>query len=176
MSIAVVSGAIANKHLNGGASWTRLSYALGLKKLGFSVYFVEQIKPETCIDADGAPATLADSENLAYFKHVMEQFHLWDSSALISTTGKECYGMAYKQLREVADAADLLVNITGHLTIDSIKRPIRRKVYVDLDPAFTQFWCEAGYAGPHLEKHDFYFTVGENIGTAGCAIPTGDIR
>jgi hypothetical protein len=84
--------------------------------------------------------------------------------------------MAYKQLLEVAEAADLLVNITGHLTIDSIKRRIRRKVYVDLDPAFTQFWREARNAGPHLEEHDFYFTVGENIGTAGCAIPAGDIR
>src|SRR5215471_12831969 len=131
MSIAVVSGAIANKHLNGGASWTRLSYALGLKKLGFSVYFVEQIQPQTFIGGDGAPATLTDRGSLAYFKHVMEQFDLCDSSALISTTGKECYGMAYKQLLEVAEAADLLVNISGHLTLDSIKGRIRRKVYVD---------------------------------------------
>jgi hypothetical protein len=168
MSIAILSGAIANKPLNGGATWTRLSYLLGLKKLGFDVYFVEQIP--------GAPTSLENRENLAYFNRVMAQFDLSECSALVSSTSQECYGMTYKQLLEVADAADLLINITGHLTLDAVKRPIRRKVYLDLDPGFTQFWHEAGNAGAHLGGHDFYFSVGENIGRPGCSIPTSGIR
>ena len=51
MPTAIVSGALANKYLNGGSVWTRLSYALGLKKLGFQVCFVEQISRESCRDA-----------------------------------------------------------------------------------------------------------------------------
>jgi hypothetical protein len=43
MTTVLVSGAIANKYLNGGEAWVRLSWALGLRKLGFRVYFVEQI-------------------------------------------------------------------------------------------------------------------------------------
>ena len=44
MSVVLVSGALANKLHNGGAAWTRLSWALGLKALGFEVAFVEQIR------------------------------------------------------------------------------------------------------------------------------------
>jgi hypothetical protein len=53
---------------------------------------------------------------------------------------------------------------------------LRRKAYVDLDPGFTQFWHASGDAGARLDGHDFYFTVGENIGTRSCPIPTGGIR
>ncbi len=52
----VVGGVIANKYLNGGAVWTRLSWILGLKKLGFDVYFVEQIAGSSCVDAKGTVA------------------------------------------------------------------------------------------------------------------------
>ena len=45
MAIAIVSGALANKHLNGGNAWSRLSWALGLERLGYRVYLVEQIDP-----------------------------------------------------------------------------------------------------------------------------------
>src|SRR5436190_1790901 len=101
MSIAIVSGAIANKYLNGGAAWTRLSYVLGLRKLGFDVYFLEQINPETCMDAKGGPAAIGDSENLAYFERVMQQFQLSGKSAIVSVIGRECYGMRYGQLLEL---------------------------------------------------------------------------
>ena len=49
-------------------------------------------------------------------------------------------------------------------------------MYFDDDPGFTQFWHDAGSAGPRLDGHDFYFTVGANVGTPGCPIPTGGIR
>src|SRR2546423_839740 len=42
-------------------------------------------------------------------------------------------------------------------------------------PGFTRFGHAAGGAGSRLEGHDFYFTVGANIGTSGCPIPTGGI-
>ena len=61
--------------------------------------------------------------------------------------------------------AELLVNITGHLTLEPLLRRMRRKAYLDLDPGFTQFWHASGDAGPRLGGHDSYFTVGENIGS-----------
>src|SRR4029079_11339759 len=71
--------------------------------------------------------------------------------------------------------ADLLVNITGHLTLEPLFGRLRRKAYVDLDPGYTQFWHAQGSAGPRLEQHDLYFTVGENIGSPICSIPNGGI-
>ena len=40
MDTVVVSGAIANKLLNGGEAWVRLSWILGLRRLGLDVWFV----------------------------------------------------------------------------------------------------------------------------------------
>jgi hypothetical protein len=176
MTTIVVSGAIANKYRNGGAAWTRLSWILGFKKLGFEVYFVEQIGRRTCVDAAGAVTTFEDCVNLAYFKRIAEQFGLTGAAVLIYENGEQVHGTTYAELLDLAEAADLLVNISGHLTLEPLLRRLRRKAYIDLDPGFTQFWHAAGNAGPRLAGHDFYFTVGENIGTPSCPIPTGGIR
>jgi hypothetical protein len=176
MGTAVVSGVIANKYLNGGAAWTRLSWALGLKKLGWRVYFVEQIGRENCVDAAGEVTAFEGCVNRAYFKEVTGRFGLSGSAALVYGNGERVYGPTWAELLEVADAADLLVNITGHLTLEPLKRRPRRKVYIDLDPGFTQFWHADGNPGSRLEGHDFYFTVGANIGSPACPIPTGGLR
>jgi hypothetical protein len=176
MTTVIVSGAIANKYLNGGAIWTRLSYVLGLKKLGFIVYFIEQINRASCVDAAGANTEFENSVNLDYFKQIMEQFGLSGLAALIYENGEQIHGMTYAELLDVAEAADFLVNISGHLTLEPLKRRLRCKVYVDQDPGFTQFWHATGNAGPRLDGHDFYFTIGENIGTPACSIPTSKIR
>lgn len=176
MGTIVVSGALANKYLNGGEAWVRLSWALGLKKLGFSVYLVEQIGRNTCVDAAGRRAAFQDCENLAYFEKVVDRFGLSDSAALIYHDGEQIHGLTRSELLDVGSTADLLVNISGHLTWAPLLARLRRKVYVDLDPGFTQFWHASGDTGLRLRGHDFYFTVGENIGTPVCSIPTGQIR
>jgi hypothetical protein len=52
----------------------------------------------------------------------------------------------------------------------------RRRTYIDIDPGYTQFWHAAGNTGARLEGHDFYFTIGQNIGSDICPIPTCGIR
>jgi hypothetical protein len=176
VATVVVSSVIANKPLNGGNAWAVLSWVLGLKKLGFRVCLVEQIGRESCVDGTGATTVFEHSVNLAYFKQIMEQVNLADSAALVYEEGEQIHGLTYEELLDITEAADLLVNITGHLTLEPLMRRLRRKAYVDLDPGFTQFWYACGDAGPRLDDHDLYFTVGENIGTRSCPIPTGSIR
>jgi hypothetical protein len=172
----LVAGAIANKLHNGGATWTRLSWALGLQRLGFDVFFVEQINPEHCLDATGAEAAFEDSLNLAYFRNVSEQYGLSGSTALIYDHGRQVHGASWNELLDIAASAELLVNITGHLTLDPLSCLPRRKAYVDLDPGFTQYWQATGHSAGHLDGHDLFFTVGENIGTPDCPIPTGGLE
>jgi hypothetical protein len=176
MSLIVVCGALANKPGNGGAAWTRLSWPLGLKRLGYDVYFVEQIAAGACTDASGAACDLDQSVNLAYFRHATERFGLGNTSALVSEEDGRSVGLSPEELVDIADAADLLVNISGHLTLDGLKRRFRKRVFIDQDPGYTQFWHVAGLAEERLRDHHFYFTVGENIGTPDCGIPTGDIE
>jgi hypothetical protein len=172
MDTLVVSGAIANKHLNGGEAWVRLSWILGLRRLGFDVWFVEQMDEATAVDADGAPTGFADSENRRYFEQVVERFGLGGRASLLFEGGREASGVPLADLLPVAEEACLLVNISGHLDLEPLLSRLRRKAYVDLDPGFTQFWHADGTGGSRLEGHDVFFTVGENIGRPDCAIPT----
>jgi hypothetical protein len=172
MGTLVVSGAIANKHLNGGEAWVRLSWILGLRRLGFDVWFVEQIGAGSCVDAAGDPAPFQDSENRRYFDQVVERFGLSGRASLLYEGGREWSGAPLELLLPVAEEAELLINVSGHLDLEPLMSRLRRKAYVDLDPGFTQFWQADGIGGARLEGHDLYFTVGENIGRPGCEIPT----
>jgi len=175
MTTIIVSGAIANKPRNGGEAWVRLNWVLGLRKLGFQVYFVEQIDRRACINAAGEMTAFAECLNLAYFKQVMAQFNLSNVATLLYAEGEQTVGLNYAELLDLAGEADALINISGHLAHEPLLRRLRRKVYIDIDPGFTQFWYAAGLPGARLHGHDFYFTIGENIGTPTCSIPTGDI-
>jgi hypothetical protein len=176
MTTIVVAGALANRCRNGGEAWVRLSWVLGLKRLGYRTFFLEEIRRATCVDAAGAPAALENSVNLAYFKEVTEAFGLAESAALIDESGKKSYGLTREEIQGLAQNADLLVNISGHLTCAPLFPRFRRKAFIDIDPGFTQFWHAAGNRGSNLAGHDYYFTIGENIGTTGCPIPTCDLR
>jgi hypothetical protein len=173
MPTVLVGGAVANKLHNGGEAWVRLSWIRGLCRLGLDVWFVEQIGASTCVDEAGEPAPFAESENRRYFDAVMSEFGLSERSALLYEDGRESSGPSLGELADVAAQAELLVNISGHLQLEELTRRPRRRAYVDLDPGFSQFWHADGWTG--LAGHDSYFTVGENIGTRGCDIPTGGI-
>lgn len=171
----IVSGALANKCHNGGAAWTRLSWALGLRHLGFHVFFIEQISPEHCVDGNGVVTAFEDSVNLVYFRRVIDAFGLSGSAALIYDAGAQIEGATWDELVETAASAALLVNISGHLTLEPLVRYPRRKAFIDLDPGFTQYWHAMATAPEGFEEHDLFFTIGENIGTPECQIPTSGI-
>ena len=176
MGLIVVAGALANKPGNGGAAWTRLSWALGFKRLGHEVWFMEQIAPEVCTDLRGGRCDLDRSVNVSYFTEVTQRFGLGTTAALISVADGRPIGAPAMELDSVADAADLLVNISGHLSLEPLKSRFRKRVFIDLDPGYTQFWHAQGIAEEKLVDHHAYFTIGENIGRSGCPIPTGDIN
>jgi hypothetical protein len=175
MKTIIVSGALANKYRNGGGAWERLSWVLGLGRLGFDVYFIEQIAPENCVNSQGEVAPFADCVNRAWFCSVTEWFGLSNKSALVCTPGEECAGMSWSRLLKLSDAAELLVNLSGHLTHPALIERIRRKAYIDVDPGFTQFWHADPQVPFQVAEHDHYFTIGEYIGQADCSIPTSGL-
>ena len=171
----MVAGALANKPGSGGEAWVRLSWALGFQRLGYDVVFAEQIDRAACVDALGVATAFHASSNLAYFRSVTEQFGLSGSAALVCGDGDEVDGMSGPELLDVADAADLLLNISGNVRWPALLQRVRRKAYLDIDPGFTQFWHAAGYDTSGLADHDYHYTIAENIGSADCGIPTGGI-
>ena len=178
--LVAVSSVIANKPNNGGNARMVLNWLEGLERLGADVFFLEQIRSGTCVDAGGTPARPDASVNREYFDRVLGAQRFAGRAALIcdaggTLEGAALHGATASELRDLARDADLLINISGHLSAASLKHRFRRKVYVDLDPGYTQLWHAAGSGAARLEGHDAYFTVGQRIGTRGCTIPTGGI-
>lgn len=166
MSAIIVSGAIANKAGHGGEAWVRLNWVLGFRRLGFRVLFLEQL-------AGGSDTSIG----VKYFRDVTERFGLADSAALIAEEdGAIVMGVGRAQVLEFAAGAEALINISGHLTFQPVFERVRRRVYVDIDPGFTQFWTAQGSDGARLGGHDFFFTIGENMGSPECPIPTCGIE
>jgi hypothetical protein len=169
----VVAGALANKPANGGEAWVRMSWARGLERLGCDITFVEQIAGANCTDDEGRPAPLASSANLRWFRDVTAAFGLGAKAMLLCDTG-EMDGIPLKEMLDIAAAADLLVNISGHLAHPKLKGAFRNRAFVDIDPGFTQFWHDDGNRAARLAGHQRHFTIGENIGSPDCPIPTGE--
>jgi hypothetical protein len=173
--LVVISGPLANKPFNGGAAWTRLSWTLGFRQLGWQVLFLEQIAATSCVDAIGLPCAFEDSSNLAFFRDVIHTAGLGGSAALMCDDASRIWGATWRELIDLAGSADLLINISGHLRLEPLLQRFAHKAFLDLDPGFTQVWHANRTAPLPLEDHQWFFTVGENIGTADCSIPTDGI-
>ena len=141
MTRIVVAGALANKCDQGGEAWVRLNWVLGLRRLGVDVSWVEQIDAPT-------PAAVA------YFREVAESFGLEARAALLGSDGEILCGAPFGELVADAEAADALINISGNLVDPRLFDRFRRRVYVDLDPGFTQFWHAKGIDAGRLAEHD----------------------
>ena len=147
----VVAGTLVGVPRQGGATWAVLQWVLGLRALGHEIVVVEEVAPERL-----AAATPA-------FDALVERFGLGPEAALVPRgTG----------VPGVVDGADLLLNISGVLTDERLLARCGTRVFVDLDPAFTQMWHEIEGVDLGLDRHERFVTIGRAIGTDGCTVPT----
>jgi hypothetical protein len=153
----VVSGALANRPGNGGGAWVRLSWINGLRRLGFDVHFVELIASRERADGTGGTQ---------FFDETCRQFG-FNATLLCDSAPRE--------LLDIVESAELLVNIGGHLTDESLRKRFRRTAYIDIDPGFTQFWHVHPGTNFRVPPHDSYYTIASNIGRQSCEIPAGEL-
>jgi hypothetical protein len=169
--LIVVAGSLAQRPARGGHTWVFLQYLLGFRQLGWDVHFVDRLEPDMCVDDRGAPTSLRSSANLRYLAHVMDRFGLADRWTLLYDEGREVAGRGRDEAIEAASRSALLLNVMGYLEDEEILSAAPLRVFVDIDPGFGQIWHELGLARP-FEGHDRYLTVGGNLGSPDCAIPT----
>ncbi len=158
---AIVSGRFAGTPGQGGATWAVLQYALGLRRLGWEVTLVEPLD-----DSVSGPAVEE------YFGRVCRRFGLAGRAALLVPGARRTMGMPYESVIDAAGRADLLVNLSGVLRDREITGPIPTRLYVDLDPGFTQLWSAVEGLDLGLEGHTHFATVGPGLAEADCTIPT----
>src|SRR5437868_110028 len=167
----VLGGSIASNYRNGGIAWERLSWALGLRRLGIEVFLVDQLDRARCVYPDGSEPSYERCLNRGYFEAIVERFGLAGSAALVGEDGESLYGPTYGDLLARAEEADMLVNVAGNLRLAELKRRPCVRVYVDVDPGLTQLGLASGGAAARIEGHDLHFTIGENVGLPGCPVP-----
>jgi hypothetical protein len=172
----VLAAVISLEPFSPGMAWNWLQHAIGFRRLGHDVTFVEQVDPSWCVDAAGEPCEYERSVNRARFIELMSRFDLLASACQLSDGGERTTGLSRAELVAAAREADVLINMSGHVTADWVLESVRRRVYVDQDPVFTQLWHAEYGADLDFNRHDAFATVGLNIGTGHSPIPDCGLR
>lgn len=169
---AIVSGILFWYPL-AGVTYQFLHYLIGLRQLGWDVYYVEDsarwlYDPSArVITADAAPNIARVAPALA--AHGFEG--KWAFRGAYA--GGRCHGMTERQLLQLYREADVLLNVTGAQELREEHMHIPRRIYVESDPFGSQVKLHNGDAALRavVDAHDSWFTFGENLGQPDCDAP-----
>jgi hypothetical protein len=166
-------GTIANKPYNGGQSLIALQYIAGLKSLGFDVLFFEHVTAKACWDQHRNPSGFIHSVQYEYFVAMMTAFSLASRSSLLYNSGQQYWGASPEDVLRFAREADALIVIGGGFPpFPDILNAVKKRIYIDQDPVYTQLWNAVHQVDVGIAEADVLFTVGLNIGSTTCPIPT----
>jgi hypothetical protein len=139
-----------------GNTWAFLQWALGFKDLGWNVFLVEEISSKKAIDDQWKSVPFDQSANKKHWESVIRDFGFENTSCLL-VDGES---RDKSKLMDFAPDADLFLNISGHFKNLEVMNRCRHRIYLDLDPAFTQIWSEVYAEEMNFTPHDLFFTVG----------------
>lgn len=171
----IVAGAITVEPFSAGIAWDWIQLALGLKRLGHDVLLVEQLRPDWGVDSAGCRTSYATCVNRERFVRLMRRFGLGPQSCQLCSGTDSTTGLSRGELTAWARSADLLLNISGHADDERILQGVRVRAYLDQDPVFTQLWAAEYGKDLGLHRHDVFFTVGLDVGTPRCPMPTAGV-
>ena len=151
-----------------------LAYAAGWQRLGHEVYLFEQVGRGRCTGPDGRFVPFSEWSGRTHFEAVARRYRLWPRCCLIYRQGEATHGMSFAEARAVARRCDLLATRSGQIhKVPAIFEAPRRRAFFDGNPGSTQIrYHEGGDDRDPLERYEFLFTLGFNIGTPRCPLPT----
>jgi glycosyltransferase involved in cell wall biosynthesis len=156
-----------------GIVWLTIPYLVGLRRLGYDVYYVEAHArtPSMLMSApaDDGAALAAD-----FIDRVMRRFGFdqrWAYHAL-HADGR-IYGLSEPALRKLYRSADLLINLHGGTDPLPEHRATGRLVLIETDPVELEIELHRGdeRARDFLDAHCAVFTWGTNFGHPDCRVP-----
>jgi len=164
----VIGVGIASYPLNAaGNTWAFLQWVLGFRAAGWDVWMVENISSAKCVDRNGQKCAPGASANLAHWNAVAKEFGLQDRATLL------CDGQSPELpgLLKFARDAEFFFNISGHFRQREVLGATRERLYVDIDPAFTQIWAEVYQSDMNFAGHDKFLSIGRHLGRKECRAP-----
>ena len=176
--VAIVAGYLARYPL-GGHLLSQYHFLAGLAKLGYEVVFLEHHGwDQACYDP--RTNTMSDDPTyglgqiLPFFERI--GIRRW---CYVDATGK-WHGLQCNEVKRLCSRADFVLCASSTTWLEEL-RDCRTRIFVDIDPGFTQFKMSptpntscGGYASPY--DFNFHFTFGERIGQPDCPIPTHGLR
>ena len=154
-----------------GNSWAFLQWGLGLRDLGWEVWLVESLQKKEIINAERRPCALAESVNRAHWEKILREIG-WDEKATLLAEGEK---IEERGLREFAQGADLFLNLSGHFKRPDLVESVAARVYVDLDPGFTQIWAKVYQSPMNFAGHQSFWSVGLSMGRGALVPDTGHV-
>lgn len=161
-----------------GVTYQFLHYLLGLRRLGYDPYYVED-SGRYVYDPWLDDTTPDASRNIEAVAPVLEAHGLggrWGFRG--AYPGGRCYGLTERQLLDLYREADAFLNVTGAQEIRDEHLTIKRRIYVESDPVASQIKVRRGDAAmiAALQAHDTHFSFGENLGQPDCKVPVERFR
>lgn len=157
----IVTGLLAQYPL-GGVTWDYLQYLLGLARLGYDVYYLEDTGQWPYNPKEGG-VTKSSDFNVNYLKNVLSRYGLGDKWMYRFPWESTWYGLDDQSREAILHSADLLINVSGTLQRPEEYRYIPRMAYIDSDPVFTQVKLARGQHDFRrmVDLHDVQFSFGE---------------
>jgi len=156
-----------------GVTYQFLHYLLGLRRLGYDPYYIED-SGRWIYDPRLNDLSPDASGNLALVVPALEKHGFADRWAFRGKYPEgKCYGLSETQIDNLYKEADAFLNVTGAQEIRDEHLVCKRRVYVESDPFASQVRVALGHEPTitALAAHDTLFTFGENLGQPDCDVP-----
>src|SRR5262249_46532938 len=161
-----------------GVTYQFLHYLLGLRRLGYDPYYIED-SGRWVYDPRVNDLSPDAAGNVARVAPVLEAHGFAGHWAFRGHyPGGRCYGMTEPDIQRLYQEADAFLNVTGAQELREEHLACPRRIYVETDPVAAQIEVAQGQekAIAMLARHDTHFSFGENLGAADCGVPVERFR
>ena len=160
-----------------GIIFITMQYVLGLKRLGYDVYYVEAHArtPSMFMTSEHDDSSALASRFIA---DTMKTFGIADDHWAFHALHDDgrCYGLSLTQLNQLYRSAGLILNLHGGTIPLPEHYETGRLVYLGTDPVEHEIdvYHNVRETIEYLEPHCAFFTWGENYGNPDCKMPVSE--
>ena len=158
-----------------GVIWQTVQYLVGLRRLGFDVYYAEDHggHPSMLTDEDDPWGTTKAAELLERTLAAFDFRDRWSYHAWHTGDYGSYFGIGETAINHAFRNAAAVLNLHGGTQLPTEHRWSGALIYVETDPVAPQIELHNGLAATaeFLDAHTAHFTFGENLGAPDCKVP-----
>jgi hypothetical protein len=161
-----------------GVTYQFLHYLIGLRRLGYDVYYIED-SARWVYDPVANEMSPDARSNVERIAPILEEHGFAGHWAFRGRYQEgQVYGLPESRILQLYREADALLNVTGAQELLDDYAGRMRLVYIESDPFAFQVKLATGDAGAlsAASAHHSLFTFGENLGADDCTVPVGSFN